>query len=154
MSCIEYTDAKHNTDVALKALNDYCDHKEYGAEKRQLLRESMYDYFQDKKDNDQPVNLTSLSALLDDQAPEDFVTFIRENDYQVNETFSPSPSSYKSLMRLSKKFGSISLGFEVGDIYDERVYYDTERDAIVIKRPPADLVTEMNKIKGIVPTDE
>ena len=154
LSCLEYTDAKYNTDVALKALNDYCDHKEFDSARRQLVRSTMYDYCQEKKDNDQPVNVTSLSAMLDDQNPEDFVTFIRENEYEVSETFSPNPSSFKSLMRLSKKFGSISLGFEIDDIYSERVYYDPDRNAIFIKNPPPDLVEEMKKIKGADEVDE
>lgn len=154
LSCIEYTDAKYNTDIALKALGDYCDKNDFSAEKRQSVRTIMYEYCKEKKDNDQPVNLTALSALLDDQDPEKFVNFIRENQYEVSETFSPSPSSFKGLMRLNKKFGSISLGFEIDDLYSERVYYDRERNAILIKNPPSDLVHEMNKIQGISQSDE
>lgn len=149
LSCLAYTDAKFNTDVALKAVDDYCEEKNWEAEERQNTRARVFEYCKAKKDANEPVNLTSLSAIINDQEPESFVSFVRENEYEVSETFSPHPESYKRLQRLGKRYGTISLGFEVGDLVAERVYYNDSDDSIVLSSPPADLVTEIKKAKGI-----
>lgn len=148
LSCLEYTDAKYNTDMAVKAVNDYCESQNFDAQTKQSLRAKMYDYCKEKKDADEPVNLTSLSAMLNDQEPDSFINFVRENDYEVSETFSPNPESYKRLQRLSRRFGTISIGFDVDDLYSERVVYSSVDNSIVLRNPPAELVEEIRKAKG------
>ena len=148
LSCLDYTDAKYNTDIAIAAVDGYCESQNYDAQKKQSLRGKMHEYCKDKKDADEPVNLTSLSAMLNDQEPESFVNFVREKGYEVSETFSPNPGSYKRLQRLSKRFGTISLGFDVDDLYSERVVYNRDDNSIVVRNPPNELVTEIRKARG------
>jgi len=148
LSCLEYTDAKYNTDIAVGAVDDYCENQNFDAQKRQSLRARMYEYCKEKKDADEPVNLTSLSAFLNDQEPDSFINFVRENNYEVSETFSPNPESYKRLQRLSKRFGTISLGFDVDDLYSERIVYNSDDNSIVVRNPPSGLVSEIRKAKG------
>lgn len=149
LSCLEYTDAKHNTDITVRAIDDYCAEKRYSAAKRQEIRAKMHDYCKEKKDADQPVNLTSLSTIINDQEPESFIGFIRENDYEVSQTFSPHPDSYKRLHRLSKRFGTISIGFEVDDLVADRIVYDEDTNSIILNEPPEDLIVDIKKAKGI-----
>lgn len=155
LSCLAYTDAKFNTDAALEAFDNYYEQQGWDAEKRQTTRARVFDYYKDKKDSNEPVNLTAMSAVINDQEPESFVNFVRENQYPVSETFSPHPDSYKKLQRLGKKFGTITLGFDVGDLAAERVYYDEKEGSIVLRNPPADFVEEIKKAQGIsVPNNE
>jgi nucleoid-associated protein len=84
LSCMEYTDAKYNTDIAVRAVDDYCETQGFDAQKKQSLRAKMYEYCKEKKDADEPVNLTSLSAMLNDQEPDSFINFVRENNYEGN----------------------------------------------------------------------
>lgn len=149
LSCLDYTDAKHNTDVAVKAMDDYFEYKQYDAKTRQELRSRMYDYCKEKKDKDEPVNLISLSSMLNDQEPASFRDFVRENDYEVSDTFSPSPQSYKKLQRISKRFGTINLGFDVADIVSERIYYNKDDGSIVVRNPPAELVHDIKTAQGV-----
>jgi len=148
LSCLEYTDAKFNTDTALRAVDDYCENQEWNPEKRQVTRAKVFEYCKTKKDANEPVNLTALSAVINDLEPNSFVSFVRENEYPVSETFSPHPDSYKKLQHLAKRFGTISLGFDVGDLVAERVYYDATEESIVICNPPVDLVEQMQKAIG------
>jgi len=154
LSCLEYTDAKHNTETTIQAVNDYCEHSEFNAERTQATRARMFDYCREKKDADEPVNLTALSAFLNDQEPDSFINFVRERDYEVSETFSPNPASYKKLQRLSKRFGTINIGFDVNDIFEDRVLYNADDDTIIVRNPPEELVQEIRKATGEVPNGE
>ncbi|WP_444941234.1 nucleoid-associated protein [Microbulbifer sp. ZKSA004] len=149
LSCLEYTDAKFNTDATLRAMGDYCESQKYDAGRKQVVRSAVYDYLKDKKVSGEPANLTSLSAYFDDQNPESFVNFVREGNYGVNETFSPHPASYRRLQRLRRKFRTISLGFDVAELYSEQVAYDSELQAILLKEPPEDLITEIRSLQEV-----
>lgn len=148
ISCTEYTDAKHNTDMVIKAAEAYCSEQNWSPERCQQARDSLYNYCNTKKHDDEPVNLTALSAHIDDQNPEGFVQFVRASDFEVNEIFSPNPASYKKLMRVSRRFGSISVSFDVDDLRQETVRYDPESDTIIISSPPVELINDMKRALG------
>lgn len=148
ISCTEYTDAKHNTDTVIKAVEAYCLRQSWTQDRCQQARDSLYNYCNTKKHDDEPVNLTALSAHIDDQNPEGFVQFVRESGYEVSEVFSPNPASYKKLMRVSRRFGSISVSFDVDDLRQETVRYDPRTDSIVISGPPKELVDDMKRALG------
>lgn len=148
LSCLEYTDAKFNTDTALRAVDDYCENQDWSPEKRQATRARVFEYCKTKKDANEPVNLTALSSVINDLAPDSFVNFVRANEYPVSETFSPHPDSYKKLQHLAKRFGTISLGFDVDDLVSERVYYNETEESIVVCNPPLDLVAQIQKVIG------
>jgi nucleoid-associated protein len=148
ISCTEYTDAKHNTEVTIKAMEEYCAAQGWGSERCQLTRDRLYNFCNERKHEDAPVNLTALSAHINEQDPESFVQYIRENNYEVSEVFSPNPASYKKLMRVSRRFGTISVSFDVDDLRTEAVYYDADADFIIIKSPPVELVRDMKKALG------
>lgn len=154
LSCLDYTDAKYNTATVLRAVDEYCENQGWGPEQRQQARSATFDYCKAKKASDEPVNLTALSALINDQVPASFVNYVRENDYQVSETFSPHPDSYKKFQRLSKRFGSINLGFDIDDLVAQRVYYDDDDNAIVLRNPPEDLINDILKAQGISRQDD
>lgn len=148
LSCTEYTDAKHNTDVTIKAVEDFCEAKGWNPERTQNARDKLYNFCAEMKHNELPVNLGALSAHIDDQDPESFLTFVKESGYEINDIFSPNPASYKKLMRVSRRFGSISVSFDVEDLRQETVKYREDLDAIVILHPPKELLLDMKRALG------
>ncbi len=105
------------------------------------------------KDDDKPVHLVALSAFINPEEPTSFIDYIKDNNVEIHETFSPHSSSIKKLQRYTTKFGTISIGFDVEDIFNERVYLDDDEESIVIRNPPADLIARIKKEKGIDPED-
>ncbi len=148
LSCQDYIDAKFHTDAAISAVTQFCASQEWSAEKRQEVRNIVYEYMKEKKESGEPVNIVALSSRIDDQNPEAFIDFVREKEIELNETFSPHPASYRGLQRLTKKFGTISLGFDVDDVVSERVSYNDDDNVIVVRNPPPDLVKAIRSAKG------
>lgn len=148
LSCTDYTDAKHNTELTIKAVADYCQTQGWDAAKIQETRDKLYNFCVEMKHNELPVNINALSAHINSQAPDDFVRFVKEEGYEVNDIFSPNPASYKKLMRVSRRFGSISVSFDVGDLRNEMVKYREDIDAIVIRQPPRELIDDMRRALG------
>lgn len=148
LSCTEYTDARKNTDDMIRAADTYSESLGWTAEKRQEMRATILEYCKDKHDRGEPVNLMALSGRIDDQEPEAFIEYIRENQIEVSDTFSPHPTTYNRLRRVSKKFRTISLGFDVEEVSSGRLSYSDEDNSIIIQNPPEDLVINIKEITG------
>jgi nucleoid-associated protein len=148
LGCTEYTDSKHNTEQVLAAFEAYCDTQGWDHEQKRNARQRVYDYCETKKKSGEPVNLTALSGVINDQDPEAFSTFVRENGYPVSETFTPHRGTYMRFKRISKSFGSVKISFDVNDIFSGHVDYDGDNDCLVITSPPQDLINEIHKYKA------
>jgi nucleoid-associated protein len=144
LGCTEYTDAQHNTETARTAYEDFCKDQKWSAAQKQAGRQRVYDYYEAKHQANEPVNLQALSAIIDDQNPEAFVTFVREKGFEVNDTFQPHRNTYRRLKRIARKFGSVNVSFEVDDVIAGRVDFDENNKCLVIKDPPDALIAEIN----------
>lgn len=148
LGCTDYTDSKSNTDQAIKAVDAYCSQNDWKPKQRQEARKKAYDYFEQKRHNDEPANLIALSSLIDDQSPDSFLEFVKANNYEVNETFEPHKKTYDKFRRISGKFGNVSVGFDVQDVIDGRVDYDPDHKKLIIEDPPKKIVDSIEKAKG------
>jgi nucleoid-associated protein len=148
LSCTDYTDAKRNTDDMIRAADGYSESQGWTADRRQEMRAVILDYCKEKHDRDEPVNLRALSARINDQEPDSFVDFVRENQIEVSDTFSPHPTTYNKLRRVSRKFRSISLGFDIEEVSSGRLSYRDDDNSIIIQNPPEDLIHSIKEITG------
>ena len=148
ISCTDYTDARHNTEATVKALNDFLISSAWEPEECQRARDQLYAYCVEVKAADQPVNMTSLSSRISNLEPDAFINYVRDNDYEISEVYSPNPATYKKLKRVSKRFGNVSVSFDVSDLRDEIVYYDAQLNALVLTNPPVELIAEIEKALG------
>lgn len=147
LGCTEYIDAKFNTDNLLKAVEGFCVKNKLSAEEKQSIRKSVYDYCDSCYSNQQAVNLKSASSVVDHTDPENFYNFVKAEGYEINENFSPHKSTYSRYKRITSKFGSVRLSFDVQDVIDENVDFDDE-NTILIKNPPAGLIESIKRARG------
>lgn len=152
LGCTEYTESKHNTQQMRDAVEAYCAEQDWTAEQKREARRRVYEYCEAKTKAEEPVNLTALSAVVDDQQPDAFVGFVRENGYEVSETFKPHKDTYVRFKRISRQFGSVKVSFDVQDLMDGRVDYDEVSDSLVITGLPEELINEIKTHKA--KTDE
>lgn len=145
LGCTEYTDSKHNTQKMQEAVEAYCSDKQWDYERKRQARQTVYEYCAEKEKRGEPVVLTSLSAIIDDQEPEAFKDFVRDKGYEVSETFRPHKATFTKLKRITRSFGTVKLGFDVQDISEGRVGYDDDNDCLVIKNLPQELIAEIKK---------
>lgn len=145
LGCTEYTDSKHHTEQMRKAFEAYCQDNTWTFEQKRTTRQRIYDYCSDKEKTGEPVNLMALSALINDQKPESFCDYVREKNYEVNETFKPHKATYTRLKRISRSFGSVKVSFDVQDIQDGNINFDEENSRLVINNLPNELIEEIKK---------
>lgn len=153
LGCTEYTDSKASTDHALKAVDAYCAAQNWTPDQKREARRVTYNYFDEKKQAREPVNLIALSGRINDQSPESFVEFVQEHHYPISETFEPHKNTYSRFKRISENFGTVKLSFDVQDVLDDMVDYDSSSESLIIRNPPSSLVEKISRAKGNEPTD-
>jgi nucleoid-associated protein len=134
LGCTDYTHSKHHTEQAMDAIKTFMVHKEWDTKKKNEMKQRVHEYFSDKTKNGEPVNLISLSVFIDDQNPNEFLEFTKDNDYSINETFDAHPRTYRTFKRISGKLGGITLSLDVADIVNGKVRYEEETGNIIITK--------------------
>lgn len=147
LGCTEYTDSKHNTEKMRDAFETYTERQSWTQEQKRDGRRRVYDYCEAKDKAGEPVNLTALSAMINDQDPESFSVFVRQEGFEVGETFKPHKATYTRFKRIQRQFGSVKVSFDVQDLLDGRVDYDDAHSCLVITGLPAELIDEIKKHK-------
>lgn len=147
LGCTEYTDSRHQTEQMLKAFEEYVDAQAWSTEQKRDARQRIFDYCEAKSKAEEPANLTALSAVVNDQDPETFSEFVREKGYEVSETFTPHKQAYIRFKRIARKFGSVSISFDVNEINTGRVDYDEANECLVIRKLPEELIEEIKRHK-------
>jgi nucleoid-associated protein len=148
LGCTEYTDSQLNTKESMKAVDDYSDHLGWDAEKKRKARQAYYEYCSEKTAAGEPINLESLSARIDDQNPQAFRDYVRNEEYKINDTFSPHPRSYNRFKRLSAKIGNVSLAFDVDDLVSGNVVPNLDAHSITIKNISSQLEEKIREAMG------
>lgn len=158
LACTNFTDSKYHTEKVIQAAKDFIEAQEWAtpAEKIQAnqdMRARLVACFEQSKID---VPLSTVAAAINPDAPDDFLTFIREKigaeSYNLNDRFAPHRKSYIGLKRFIGKMGSISVAFDVADVLAERVKYDPDMDSLVLTSP-SDELKRIIKENAPVPDD-
>ena len=147
LGCTEYTDSKHNTTQAMSAVNAFCEAKNWTTEQQNNARRRTFEYFETKDREGEPANLNALSAFIFDQEPAAFADYVRENDFEVGETFQPHRRTFTRFKRIDAKVGNVKVSFDVEDLLQQRVDYDQQNNSLIINNIPQELVEQIKKLK-------
>lgn len=148
LGCTVFTESRFNTEQLLDSIDLYCDDKKLDREETLEVRRKTFEYCEAKKKLGEAVVLTSLSAIVNDQEPTEFLEFVRGSEFEVSETFDPHPTTYARYKRIRGKFGSVSVSFDIADLQDETVDYDEDNEYLIINNLPPKLVEQILKAKA------
>ena len=149
IGCTDYTDSKQNTEQTLKAVDDYCQFKQFDQEGKQAVRRATFEYLDAKHRSSEPANLIALSAILFDQVPDEFISFVRQGSYRINESFAPHQKTYVKFKRIVGKVNTVKISFDVVDLINGTVNYDKKSNMLVIKAIPASLAEQITEAQGL-----
>lgn len=148
LGCTDYTDSKKNTEQTLKAVDAYCLSIQCTPEQKQAARRVTFEYCDEKRKVNEPVNLAALSAKIFDQTPDAFLNFVKDENFSINDTFAPHRGTYIRFQRIRARVGNVQLSFDVSDLVSGAVSYDIAANSILVRNIPASLAEEINHAQG------
>lgn len=147
LGCTEYSDSKHHTEEVMRAVDKFSESLAWSIEQRNEARRRTYEYCEEKDREKEPVNIAALSARIFDQDPMAFVEYIRDEGFEVSDTFKPHRATYTRFRRIEGKVGNIKISFDVDDLLQQRVDYDQDENCLIIHNVSPELVAKIHSVK-------
>ena len=153
MGFADKVDIAAETQEFLEIVNRYSETLE--EEKVQPMRAKLVDYCMEQSKKDEPVELTELSAQIDEEAPKAFVRYMSEQQKKQKEELIPDTRQLRQFVRISGRTDQLSMSF-ASDCLGESIVYNKEDDSLVIKSLPPSLKARLLKHLEVnkAPTEE
>ncbi|EXB68274.1 MULTISPECIES: nucleoid-associated protein [Acinetobacter calcoaceticus/baumannii complex] len=136
INCVNYTDSKVYTDAVFEALKEYAPTQSWNTEtvkeKKEILKQHLIDAVNKNTKNGEPVvYLKEISVLLNQEEPDSFYNFLREESFEVSDSFQPDRGTVRRWMRVTVKTGTINVTFNVADFEQGNIVLSPEGNFII-----------------------
>ncbi len=136
-------DTEKETETLLDTLEKYT--KKVESKDATQYRKKAYDFCVEQQQMGEPVQLEQLSSYLDENEPQRFASFAREEQSLNSETeFRPDNRKLKHLVRFTGKGNGMSLSFS-SDLIQSSVHYNPANDTLTITEIPKSLKAQLAK---------
>lgn len=143
----EGLDAKAQNKTLVKAVDDYCQQMQFDKQDKSSARDNVYSYCQTQLQAGEEIELANLSNELPAADDNNFIEFIKKNDYDLEDTFPVDRSALRQLKKFSGSGGGLTLSFD-SDLLGERILWDPKTDSLVIKGIPPNLRDQLQRNSG------
>ena len=140
----ESIDAPEQTSTLLQAFGDYVEQSDLSAESSQQQADTLVRFASEHSRQGQPLALSELSQVLDEDNPQAFYNHIRNKDYGLSPFVPADRRTLSQFRRFSGRAEGMSISFEA-HLLGSRVEYDSERDTLIIRNPPTQLKDQLQR---------
>lgn len=148
VGCQELVDIKQQNKQLISSVDDYLSSSQLDAEEKQQSREIVADYYKEKLELGDDIELKELAKKLPSEGSgDDFYQFNQQNQVPLEDNFQADRTVLKNLAKFTGQGGGVSVSFD-RKLYGERIVYHPETDTLVIKGIPPNLKDQLTKVKG------
>lgn len=144
IDCNDNTTNKESTKRLVKTLDKYCKEK-YTLRTTQIQKKNqIFDYclkcIKEKKE----IQLSAISALIDNENPNDFKEYAANEDNCVNEIISGDKTQLRKMKFTYYKSEELTIIFDNAQL-NNSVFYDKTKKQLTFKNLPKSLLEELEK---------
>ena len=138
----ETINSKHETSELLTAVSNYCEDKIQDDEQKSQFKQKSADYCLEQADKGQNVVLKDFSGYVADSAVDDFMNYIKSEQYELNNEISPNKTVIRRFNKISGRNQQVSITINEEALGDT-VIYDAEKDTLTFSDLPASLKSQL-----------
>lgn len=145
IGCENRTTKTEGSKRLIKAINDFFDHQKYESDFREDKLEEIKAYCQRCERQGDGASLQNISMLIDEENPDEFMSFANGEKYSVNPFISIDNQVIKLLTRTlyKSKNKDFILEFD-NDLINKKIFLD-ENNSIIIKDVPDELIKQIER---------
>lgn len=140
----EGADAPADTRTLLKAFSDYVEKEDLDDEASREKTDALVGYANEQLSRGEPMTLTELSGLVDEQQPKAFYEHIRNADYGLAPEIPPDKRTLNQFRRFTGRAGGVSVSFD-SHLLGDSIEYDETADRLIIKQIPKQLKEQLQR---------
>ena len=135
-------DTAKQTETILNGIERFTD--QLDSKTAAQFRKRAVEYCHDQEKIGEAVSLDELSLNLDEQQPERFARFVKENLPDTPNMLRPDSRKLKQLVRFAGRGHGVSLSFS-SDVINESIIYDDSKDTLIITDIPKSLKAQLKR---------
>nr|MBP8238252.1 nucleoid-associated protein YejK [Pseudomonas sp.] len=146
IGCQEGVDGPGETRTLLKAFSDFVESEDLPEEKAREKTKTLVGYASSQAKLGEPITLTELSGLIDEERPKAFYEHIRNKDYGLSPEIPADKRTLNQFQRFTGRAEGLSISFEA-HLLGSKVEYDESTDTLVIRNLPTQLIDQLKRRK-------
>ncbi len=144
IDCDNKTTSSESTRRLTIALEAFSAQKKFERELKIRKRNEVFQYCEDCINQKKEIQLSTISAILDPENPEEFKIFASTEEFGVSEIISGDKTKMKPLKYVTYKDKKMTIEFDC-NLLDENVFFDPQKKELTITNLPEDLVKQIPK---------
>lgn len=144
IDCNDKTTSKESTKRLVKTLDAYCKSKRYDRGFSIQKKNAVFEYCLDCITNRKEIQLSAISALLDNENPDEFKEYAAQEDNGVSEIISGDKTQLRKMRYTYYKSDNLTIIFDNTQL-DKTVFYDKNKKQLTFKKLPERLIEELEK---------
>lgn len=140
----ETGDAPTDTRALLKAFSDYVEEADLEETPTREKTQALVSYAKQQSQRGEPVALSELSEVLDEDNPRAFYDHIRNKDYGLSDYVPTDRRTLNQFQRFTGRAEGLSISFEA-HLLGSKIEYDPARDMLIIRQLPTQLKDQLNR---------
>lgn len=138
----ETIDSRQETSELLTAVSQYCEDKLDDDEQKSQFKQKSTEYCLDQAEKGQNVVLKDFSGYVADSAVDDFMNYIKSEQYELNNEISPNKTVIRRFNKISGRNQQVSITINEEALGDT-VIYDAEKETLTLSDLPASLKAQL-----------
>ena len=144
IDCKDKTNNIESTKRLIRAIDSFCSEKGYDRDGVIKKKNDIYDYCNDCLKNKKEISLAAISALLNNEQPEEFAEFASSEENGVSATISGDKAQLRRIKYLYYKDSNITVGFD-NELLNKTVFYEPKKKQLTFKNLPPELIEQIEK---------
>ncbi|WP_445937127.1 nucleoid-associated protein, partial [Pseudomonas sp.] len=147
IGCQEGVDGPGETRTLLKAFSDFVESEDLPEEQAREKTKTLVGYASSQAKLGEPMTLTELSGLIDEERPKAFYDHIRNKDYGLSPEIPADKRTLNQFQRFTGRAEGLSISFEA-HLLGSKIEYDESTDTLVIRNLPTQLTDQLKRRKN------
>lgn len=144
VGCEEQVDIKQQNRQLIENVEEYLASEQLDPAEKQVNRQIVSDYYKEKVDNQEQIEIHELSAQLPATDESTFERFVSQSEKPVEASFQADKTAVKSLTKFSGAGGGLSISFDRTKLGDS-IQYDPHTDTLSIVGLPPNLRDQLSR---------
>ncbi|MCV4285048.1 nucleoid-associated protein YejK [Pseudomonas capsici] len=144
IGCQEGVDGPGETRTLLKAFSDFVESEDLTEESSREKTKALVDYASSQAKLGEPITLSELSELIDEDRPRAFYDHIRNKDYGLSPEIPADKRTLNEFRRFTGRAEGMSISFEQ-HLLGSKVDFDKAAGTLTLRGLPTQLIDQLKR---------
>lgn len=144
IGCQQGVDGPGETRTLLKAFSDFVEAEDMPEEMAREKTGALIGYASSQAKLGEPITLTELSGLIDEDRPQAFYDHIRKKDYGLSPEIPADKRTLNQFRRFTGRAEGMSISFEA-HLLGSKIEFDEANDTLTIRQVPSQLKDQIKR---------